>query len=322
MTFYKKIHTTINYKWQHTTFPLTVIKNGHMVSRNSKLSFLVHSSSVLNICIIGISRYCAVTRPLAYARCKKSRRKAVLFIVIAWSVAIATSAPLPVTWLLNDGKDAAVGSCVVYADVGVVTYTASVTYFIPVAIMMFVTCTTCWELRKRRRIINVQPPTSHPLSSLPASQSGVTRNRPDEWMPESRQQGESIFQISTTPEVDGSGSVRMRVFAISTVASGARDTESYLAQWNSQRATHRHVRSMVSLVIIAVAVVVCWSPFYCIYVMRPICRRCRFPPSLITGAIWMGYINSTINPLIYAWVNTNFRKSIRKIIGCTFRRFV
>jgi len=280
---------------------------------------LVPSSSILNICVIGILRYCAITRPLVFARCRKTRRKAVILIAAAWGVAISTSAPLPVTWLLNDGEDAAVGSCVFYSDIGVVLYTASVTYFIPVAVMAFVTCATCRKLRMRCRIIAEEQLTSHRRPLVPASQSELPL---DACMAEQRRQEDSTFKTSATPEVDRSESMRMRVFAISTVQNSARTTDSYMTQWNATRVTRRHFRSIVSLIVIAMTVIVCWSPFYFIYVVRPICRRCQPPPSLITGAIWAGYINSTLNPLIYACVNANFRKSFRKILGCTFRRYV
>ena len=198
-------------------------------------------------------------------------------------------------------------------------YTASVTYFIPVAIMAFVTCATCSKLRMRRRITAEEQLTSHHRPLVPGSQSELPL---DACMAEQHHREGSTFKTSATPEVDRSGSMRMRVFAISTVQSGARTTESYVTQWRAARVTRRHFRSIVSLIVIAMTVIVCWSPFYCIYVLRPICRRCRFPPSLITGAIWAGYINSTLNPLIYACVNANFRKSFRKILGCTFRRYV
>ena len=74
-------------------------------------------------------------------------------------------------------------------------------------------------------------------------------------------------------------------------------------------------RSLLMLTI-ALGIVVCWSPFYIIYVVRPFCKSYRINPHLITASNWLGYFNSLLNPVIYACLNNNFKNAFRRIIKC------
>ena len=56
--------------------------------------------------------------------------------------------------------------------------------------------------------------------------------------------------------------------------------------------------------------VFCWAPFFLLNVYFIFCpqRECNFLPEYIVDlALWLGYISSTINPIIYTIFNRNFR---------------
>ncbi|XP_076100782.1 alpha-2A adrenergic receptor-like [Mytilus galloprovincialis] len=58
-----------------------------------------------------------------------------------------------------------------------------------------------------------------------------------------------------------------------------------------------------------------WFPFYVtwdIYAFHPD----LVPPLLYTVMFWMTYLNSTLNPIIYAYTNKDFRRSFWKIMRC------
>lgn len=66
--------------------------------------------------------------------------------------------------------------------------------------------------------------------------------------------------------------------------------------------------------------VVCWSPFFVInftqgFVSREELSR-WISNEMMTTFLWLGYISSTINPVIYTVFNRNFRRAFRRLILC------
>lgn len=61
---------------------------------------------------------------------------------------------------------------------------------------------------------------------------------------------------------------------------------------------------------------VSWLPFFLMYVIMPFCSSCHFPSSLVATITWLGYINSSLNPCIYTFLNRDFRIAFRKLITC------
>lgn len=75
-----------------------------------------------------------------------------------------------------------------------------------------------------------------------------------------------------------------------------------------------------TLAIIMSCFVSCWLPFFIIYIVRSLISD----PSAIDDYvmdlfIWLGYVNSSLNPIIYLIVNVNFRNSFKEVFqlfGC------
>ncbi len=69
------------------------------------------------------------------------------------------------------------------------------------------------------------------------------------------------------------------------------------------------------LSIIMSCFVACWLPFFVIYIVRCYLKN----PELISDSvldvfIWLGYLNSALNPVLYLVLNKNFRESFCSII--------
>lgn len=74
-------------------------------------------------------------------------------------------------------------------------------------------------------------------------------------------------------------------------------------------------RAARTLGIIMGVFVVCWLPFFLMYVIKPFCPSCCFTNRMINFITWLGYINSALNPIIYTIFNLDFRRAFKKLLG-------
>ncbi|CAD6992154.1 unnamed protein product, partial [Ceratitis capitata] len=68
-----------------------------------------------------------------------------------------------------------------------------------------------------------------------------------------------------------------------------------------------------TLAIIVGLFIICWLPFFTIYVIRAFCQDC-IDPLLFSILFWLGYCNSAVNPMIYALFSKDFRSAFKVII--------
>lgn len=55
--------------------------------------------------------------------------------------------------------------------------------------------------------------------------------------------------------------------------------------------------------------VLCWSPFFLLNILFAVCPKedCPVPDDVTEVCLWLGYLSSTINPIIYTIFNKTFR---------------
>ena len=73
--------------------------------------------------------------------------------------------------------------------------------------------------------------------------------------------------------------------------------------------------------IVFVVFVIAWVPFAIVNMLSAICSSCNQYPQILDFLVWLGYISSCINPLIYNAFNEKFRRAFKTIITCKIRNF-
>jgi hypothetical protein len=83
--------------------------------------------------------------------------------------------------------------------------------------------------------------------------------------------------------------------------------------WNQQEKAFRQLFAIVF------GFTCCFLPYFILYMVVAFCGLC-VSERIITATIWLGYVNSTINPFLYALSNKHFRRTFNRILKRDQRR--
>jgi hypothetical protein len=82
---------------------------------------------------------------------------------------------------------------------------------------------------------------------------------------------------------------------------------------NQVRRFRVETKAAKTLGIIVGCFILCWFPFFTMYLVTAFCEDC-IPPLVFSIIFWLGYCNSAINPFIYAMFSREFRGAFKKIL--------
>jgi len=72
-------------------------------------------------------------------------------------------------------------------------------------------------------------------------------------------------------------------------------------------------KAAITLGVIMGVFLLCWVPFFTINLVAAFCRGC-VPPLVFSAFTWLGYLNSTMNPVIYSVFNRQFRDAFKRVL--------
>nr|CAI5816985.1 unnamed protein product [Callosobruchus analis] len=124
------------------------------------------TASILNLCMISVDRYYAITKPLEYG-VKRTPKRMIVWVVVVWCFAACISLP-PLLILGNEHEEVEEdGSrrtdvCLVSQDFAYQLYATMCSFYIPLAVMMVVYYKI---FRAARRIVNEEKRAQSHLES-------------------------------------------------------------------------------------------------------------------------------------------------------------
>ncbi|XP_023282564.1 histamine H1 receptor [Seriola lalandi dorsalis] len=80
---------------------------------------------------------------------------------------------------------------------------------------------------------------------------------------------------------------------------------------------HKEHKAAKQLGFIIAAFLLCWIPYFIAFMVMAFCKECVHH-DLHMFTIWLGYINSTLNPFIYPLCNGNFKRVFKNILNIRF----
>ncbi|CAO2578920.1 Alpha-2B adrenergic receptor [Lemmus lemmus] len=239
------------------------------------LDVLFCTSSIVHLCAISLDRYWAVSRALEY-NSKRTPRRIKCIILTVWLIAAVISLPPLIYKGDQRPEPRGLPQCELNQEAWYILASSIGSFFAPCLIMILV------YLR-----IYVIAKRSHCRGLRAKRGSG---------------EGESK---QPRPVAGGAP----------TSAKG-RTVGAASGQWWRRRAQlSREKRFTFVLAVVIGVFVVCWFPFFFSYSLGAICpQRCKVPHGLFQFFFWIGYCNSSLNPVIYTIFNQDFRRAFRRIL--------
>ena len=81
---------------------------------------------------------------------------------------------------------------------------------------------------------------------------------------------------------------------------------------------NKEKKIFVTLSYILFTYLLCWLPFHIIFDLSFIAPD-LVSADVYTFGFWLAYLNSTLNPIIYAYSNKEFRKAFKRVITCKYK---
>ena len=292
------------------------------------------TASILNLCAIALDRYWAIHDPINYAQ-KRTLNRVLCMILSVWVISTLISVPPLIGW--NDWPEEFTDDtpCRLTEDKGYVIYSASGSFYIPLIIMTVVYIRIFQTARNRIRVkakaaANIMKKDASPLAikssatplktvssdvssrELKTDVSSLNCNSSSIEMEEkSSTPQESVVKENATDGINNDTNYK----TAETVKAPSVTVRSYMEQ-KERICLQKERRAAQVLGIVMGVFVLCWLPFFIMYVTIPFCttEACGLSGNLVNFITWLGYINSALNPVIYTVFNTDFRRSFQRLL--------
>uniref|UniRef100_H2Y8R7 G-protein coupled receptors family 1 profile domain-containing protein n=1 Tax=Ciona savignyi TaxID=51511 RepID=H2Y8R7_CIOSA len=309
------------------------------------IDYVASNASVMNLLIISVDRYLALTKPLTY-RAKRTKRRACLMIVGAWMVSFVLWVPSILLWpLVEGGRNVHNKKCsirFIVASPAVAIGTAMAAFYVPVLVMSALS----WcihrvniEHNKYANTFRIQDKPSernarrylvsnpmHPIRHGMSTNLTNTSKETHDLSPSDKQTSLTVIQVdkqipgNSPPQQDQTdGTVQLAAKESKTSFRLSETTTTLLnaTKQNVRSFSARENKAARMLLCIMIVFIITWAPYNILVVISTICGEDGCVNDVLWKlSYWLCYINSTINPACYALCSPEFRNTFLRILRC------
>lgn len=233
-------------------------------------------------------------------------------IAVIWCVSTLISAAPLMGWKDTEwhGRVHKNKICLVSQDLYYQVFATMTSFYLPLGVILILYWRIYQAARKRiRRKIGARAQNALCRGAVAISETTTfTRVSSANESPEKSSNG-TINEVTSEQRNEEALRFKMAALPLNPLALlGAR------APRKREMDARRERKAAKTLAVITGAFVICWLPFFVTALLMPLCTNCYFSPYLISTLLWLGYFNSTLNPIIYTIFSPDFRNAFRRIL--------
>lgn len=280
---------------------------------------LASTASILNLMVIALDRYWAITDPIAYPS-KMSTGRAFVLIALVWICSAAISFPAILWWRAVSMHPAPQDVCFFTEDTGYLIFSSIISFCVPVIIILFAYYKIYLAASEQTRSLKT--------GSKVMCAEGVNGEVMTLRMHRGVKRPNIDVHYSRAANSDSENDSPQHLLRHSDnhlhVDDDVRPSRMISRKWKHFALSRKisklakEQKAAKTLGIVMGIFFVCWVPFFVTNVLFGICNtNCVKHAEVIFPVFtWLGYINSGMNPVIYACSMRDFRRAFAKIIFC------
>uniref|UniRef100_A0A3B3TWN1 Adrenoceptor alpha 2C n=1 Tax=Poecilia latipinna TaxID=48699 RepID=A0A3B3TWN1_9TELE len=318
------------------------------------LDVLFCTSSIVHLCAISLDRYWSVTQAVEY-NLKRTPKRVKGMIIVVWLISAVISFPPLIS--MDRSSNERKPMCQLNDVTWYILYSSIGSFFAPCVIMILVYIRIYQVAKTRTRTMSekkrsVDSPLENGMDqrerenghcqeqTVGSSQLNEPKHplndHEDEFDDSSSSDEKPKKCIGSSKQSQNNRkdrkSSRKSSSASKYSSRKSRSSSKSLELFSSRRkcrstinrkkiSAAREKRFTFVLAVVMGVFVVCWFPFFFSYSLYGICRDpCKVPDVLFKFFFWIGYCNSSLNPVIYTIFNQDFRRAFQKILCNSWKR--
>ncbi|XP_012281328.1 octopamine receptor beta-1R [Orussus abietinus] len=249
----------------------------------NSLDVFFSTVSILHLCCISVDRYYAIVQPLDYPLIMTNLRLGTMLSVVWCSPTVMSFLPIFAGWYTTpehlEFRKRYPDVCMFHVNKLYAVVSSSISFWVPGIIMIAMYYKIYREADRQERML-YRSKVAAALLNKHLQINGISAGLTS--LP-------SVGQPSPEPIPDDP-----------PIASSSK--------------MKRERKAARTLGIIMSAFLACWLPFFLWYVITALCDTCQSGNIVVAAVFWVGYFNSALNPLIYAYFNREFRAAFGKTL--------
>ena len=289
---------------------------------------LASTASILNLSVIALDRYLAITNPMKYPT-RITHSRILVLIALVWILSSLISFPAILWWRASsESRQQLPQACTFTEDPVYLVLSSIVSFYVPVIVILYAyyriyraASAQMRSFRTGRKVMTRKGHKGQPLT-LRVHRGGRIQRIAQEAVTCAQRTHSNCSDISAEPETLLSPGRSDDA----TTNNGETISPSRMVNRKWQKfAISRKISKIAkeqkaakTLGIVMGVFCVCWVPFFVTNVLYGLCNTTcvKRADILLPVFTWLGYINSSMNPVIYACSMRDFRRAFYKILCC------
>ncbi|KAG5450057.1 Octopamine receptor beta-1R [Clonorchis sinensis] len=305
------------------------------------------TASILHLCLVAFDRYLAIAYPLRYGILVTKTRIRVSMVVIWLTSAAISFFPIHLGWFhvhtnsssdnhtVINFRDTGPPLCELEVNAIYAVVSSSTSFYVP-----FVVCVTLYSRilyiahQQFRQVRKIRVPSFRdPQMKFSTVEQGGTGaqtetiateknkgqedSKPTKWTAELRRQTKNrhgLLVHSVFSRLSITDGINMRIVRTRRAASSP-SIELKRTRKETASVHKTELKAIKTIGLLLGFFSLCWLPFFVAYLVQAFCTvSCKIPHRLTTFLTWIGYANSAVNPVLYGFLQRDFRAAFCTLI--------